>query len=248
MHIGFKKLGVECKKVYEITGYGGTVACWGWRKGQKLYAKGCDVIVMERGYIGDRFKYTSLGWNGLNNYAKFPDYPDDGGLRFKLHGGVIKPWKKDGDYILILGQVRGDASLKGQDISGWYKDIAEKAKSLYGIPVYFRPHPESVKKGGYSRIDGIKNIEGSLNEAMSGALLTIAYNSNSCLDSILAGVPCYAGDKGTMAWDLCMKSLDELYYPEREEVVHKIAWKQFTIDEIMDGWPLKRLLECQSQS
>ena len=217
-------------------------ACWGWRTGKSLSG---NVLIMERGYIGDRFKYTSLGWNGLNNYATFPSYPDDGGQRFGEHGGIIKPWKKHGEYILILGQVKGDASLQNKDIGKWYKNIAKQAYEIYGLPVYFRPHPESQRRGGYTHIDGVLNKGGTLEEALEGALFTIAYNSNSCLDSILAGVPCYAGDKGTMAWGLCMEDLGELYYPEREKTVHSIAWNQWTLDEIRSGEPLKRLVECK---
>lgn len=222
------------------------IACWGWKRGSIARENGHEVLVMERGYIGDRFKYSSLGWNGLNNHATFPAYPDDGGARFREHGGVIKPWKKCGDYILILGQVKGDASLKGQDITGWYCDVAERAKNIYGLPVYFRPHPESRRRGGYCSIDGIENMKGSLQEAMDGALFTIAYNSNSCIDSVLAGVPCYAGDKGTMAWDLCMKDLSEIVTPDREKTVHQIAWTQWTLEEIQSGYPLGALCALQS--
>lgn len=222
------------------------VACWGWKRhiAQALVALGRKVIVLELGYIGDRRAHVAIGLNGLNGHAAFPEYPDDGGERFHAHGGVIKPWKKHGDYILILGQVMGDASLQGKDIGGWYKKVADEASRIYGLPVYYRPHPESVRRRGYETLDGYKNIGGTLDDALSGALFTIAYNSNSCLDSVLAGVPCYAGDKGTMAWDLCMRSLNEIVYPEREKVVHAIAWKQWTHDEIRSGKPFERLLQC----
>lgn len=241
---GLSSIGIASKVVQNINmSNSNTVACWGWRMGSRLLMSGKQVLVMERSYIGDRFYYYSLGWNGLNNYASFPEYPDDGGERFKYHGGVIKPWKKTGDYILILGQVKGDASLKGQDIMPWYIDIAKKAYKHYGLPVYYRPHPESVRRRGYERLDGIENIGGTLEEAMSGALFTIAYNSNSCLDSVLSGVPCYSGDKGTMAWDLCMKDIKELYYPDREKIAHQIAWKQWTLDEIGQGIPLQALFK-----
>lgn len=221
------------------------VATWGWRFGKDLFQRGHSVLVMERGYVGDRFKYTSLGWNGLNNHAVFPSYPDDGGERFRAHGGFIKPWKKHGEYILILGQVKGDASLQGKDLSRWYEETAKKARDIYDLPVYFRAHPDSQRRGGYTSVNGIENKEGTLQDALDGALFTIAYNSNSCLDSILAGVPCFAGDKGTMAWDLCMPSLDKLEYPERERVVHSIAWTQWTIEEISQGIPIKALIECK---
>lgn len=242
---GMRALGVAVK---EPPYYGDIrtkhVSCWGWRRGDVLRARGYEVLVMERGYIGDRFKYTSLGWNGLNNYAEFPQYPDDGGERFKSMGGVIKPWKKGGDYILILGQVRGDASLQRKDIAPWYQAVAAAAKKYHNLPVYFRPHPDSKRRGGYRGIEGIVNLEkGSLEAALDGALFSIAYNSNSCLDSVLAGVPCYAGDRGTMAHDLCMNDWKVLFYPSREKVVHHIAFTQWSQEEIRSGEALKKIVE-----
>lgn len=234
-----KRINSPCKKTEDY------VVCWGWKRNvaQLLMQRKKQVLVAELGYIGDRKTHISLGWNGLNNYASFPEYPDDGGKRFKDHGGIIKPWKRDGKYILVLGQVKGDASLKGQDIMPWYLKTAHDAYNHYGIPVYYRQHPESVRRRGYESLYGFDNIGGTLEEAMSDALFTIAYNSNSCLDSILAGIPCYAGDKGTMAWDLCMKDIKELYYPEREKTVYQIAWKQWTLDEIRQGIPFRKLFE-----
>lgn len=246
---GLSKIGIQSVLAYEtFSTKTNFAACWGWRKGKELRDKGHNVVVMERGYIGDRFKYTSLGWNGLNGYATFPNYPDDGGDRFRSHGGIIKPWKKHGEYILILGQVKGDASLQNKDISQWYRNIAKQAYEIYGLPVYFRPHPESIRRGGYTHVSGIENKAGTLEDALSGALFTIAYNSNSCLDSILSGVPCFAGDKGTMAWGLCMDDIGSLEYPEREKIAHSISWTQWTLDEIRTGEPIRKLMECKQLS
>lgn len=238
---GLRRIGVEVLDLLTPPRNIKHVACWGWRNGAIYKSRGHDVLVLERGYIGDRFKYTSLGWNGLNNYASFPDYPDDGGERFKEHGGVLKPWKTGGDYILILGQVKGDASLQGRDISDWYARVAKECQDKYKMPVYFRPHPDSKRRGGYHQIPGIKTLPGTLEESIGGALFTVSYNSNSCLDSILMGTPCYAGDRGTMAWDLCMKDLGQIIRPEREPIVHKIAWTQWTCEEMQTGEPLRAL-------
>lgn len=232
MIIGLGKIGIKGIPVSsEINVRTKYVACWGWKIGKRLRERGLEVLVMERGYIGDRFKYTSLGWNGLNGHATFPEYPDDEGKRFLSHGGMIKPWKEGGDYIVIMGQVKNDASLDGKDILLWYKEQAKTAES-YGVPIFFRPHPEARRRGGYSSVPGIPNIEGDLHDVLDGALLTIAYNSNSCVDSILNGVPCFAGNKGTMAFKMC----NGLKVDRKE--AHSIAWKQWELHEIESGFAL----------
>jgi len=73
---------------------------------------GRDVLVMERGYIGDRTHWTSLGWNGLNGRARVPLAPADGGARFERnYSRLMHPYNPAGHYALIIGQVPGDASL-----------------------------------------------------------------------------------------------------------------------------------------
>ena len=177
------------------------VAIWGWRIGPELM-KNHDVLVMEYGYIGDRKRYTSLGWNGLNGYARFPEYPFDI-KRFEALGGVIQPWKRGGQYALILGQLANDASLRGIDMNPLYQEWVKKLK-LMDIPVFFRNHPEAVKHRKTYEIKGAPEIEGDLQTALKDAAFTVTFNSNSSVDSILAGVPCVTYDRGSMAYEMCV--------------------------------------------
>lgn len=220
------------------------IVAWGWRNRTRIMGKRHDVMVFEMGYIGDRWEHISIGWNGLNGYAARPSYSDDGGQRFRDHGGVIKPWREGGDYILILGQLHGDASLKGSDVGPWYSEIAQKAAKRYGKPVYFRPHPQSdeSKNRRYHSVDGIQNLGGTLTDALDGALFSITFNSNSSLDSVMNGTPCYAADRGAMAYDICMHDIDKIVYPDREKCLYSIAFAQWTVDEIREGAPMIDLL------
>lgn len=238
---GFAKLGINT--IRSTSPQSKIIATWGWRTGKQYRISGHEVLVVERGYIGDRMNYTSLGWNGLNGYAEFPKYPDDGGKRFADHGGELKPWKEygTGEYILILGQVRNDASLQNTNMVEWYSNIAERLKAHYNLPIYFRPHPESLRRGGYRNIPGVANLSGDLQSAIDGALFTVSYNSNSSLDSIIAGVPSYAGEGG-MAYELCMSEIGTLRYPDREKRLNEIAHCQWSVDEIASGEALKGLL------
>lgn len=218
------------------------VACWGWRNGKIFRDAGHEVLVMERGYIGDRFKFTSLAWNGLNGYAEFPEYEYDSGARFKGHGVKIKPWKMGGSYALILGQVPSDASLQGKDIMPWYEEQAAHIKAIYDIPVYFRSHPDLIKKGIRQKVEGTLPSEGTLEQALNGAAFTVTYNSNSSVDSILNGTPCIIGDKGSMAYDMCGKFIGDLVRPYREVWAHKLAQKQWSLSEIQSGEALKGII------
>jgi hypothetical protein len=219
----------------------GAAASWGWKRGKRFRAlTGRDVIVFERGYIGDRFKYTSIALNGLNGHATFPrvDAIDTG--RFDAHGGVLKPWRDDGDYILITGQVPGDASLGGRNLTSWYEGIARSAERRYGKSAYFRAHPDGRKR--FNPRIRHRPLE-SLADALEGAFMTITFNSNSALDSVMAGVPCFAGDVGTMAWPMCSHDVNERVFPARREHCDRIAHLQWSVDEIESGEALRPVLE-----
>jgi hypothetical protein len=203
-----------------------TVICWGWRVGRAYHEAGCKVLVMERGYIGDRFAWTSLAWNGLNNRGTMPAAPDDGGKRFETHnGGALGPWNALGKYILLCGQVPGDMSLQGRNLQGWYVEQAEKWNAR-GKQVVFRPHPLAHKRAEVLPVLGTKMVQGDLGEALAGAELVVTYNSNCAVDALLAGKLVHVEDEGSMAWG----------WTDRTAWAHRLAWRQFSMDEIRSGF------------
>ena len=215
------------------------VACWGWRKGAELRKAGHEVLVMERGYLGDRFAWYSLGWNGLNGNATFKMPPDVGPGRFREHHGTLRPWASvDGDYVLIVGQVPGDASLRGLDLLPWYGERAREAHHKYGKPVLFREHPEARKRGfdrrpAYTESAPCEPLE----QALRKAHLVVTYNSNTGVDAIIAGVPCVAWDAGSMVYGLVPKNVGMRVMPDRTAWAERLAWTQWTLTEIARGSP-----------
>lgn len=246
---GLSHLGIPTRRYFSAQGVNGLAACWGWRMGQILHRTG-DVLVMERGYLGDRFKWTSLGWNGLNGYASFPAIPDDGGERFKQHfGDLMKPWRYDGEYVLLIGQVPGDASLKGKDMRPWYAQAARLAQLHYEILVMFRPHPLAARRGRpIYPVPGTRVQQGPLSDALAKAAVVITWNSNTAVESVLAGVPTVCMDRGSMAYEVCSHDIQApLVRPDRDPWAHRLAHRQFTIEEIRSGEALRGLF-AQKQS
>lgn len=234
---GLKMHGIDA--IRSSNGYGiktKCVACWGWKIGKRLRAAGHDVLVMERGYLGNRFKWTSLAWNGLNGHGEFPNFVGSSD-RFN-NNFDLKRWQGNGDYVLIMGQVPGDASLQGRDLMSWYADAAKVAQTVYQKPVKFRPHPEAVRKGHKQKIAGFENCTLPLDDSLEFAHAVITFNSNSAVDAVVHGVPVVAYDKGTMAWDVAGKKIGDIKTPCRKNWADALAWKQWSIDEIASGFAL----------
>jgi len=196
---------------------------------EKQQAAGGDYLVAERGYMGDRMKWTSLGFNGLNGRAEFHVDAKDS-LRFQqYHFEKLHPWKDDGDYILIMGQVHGDASIDGVDIHQWASSIVNRYK--FDCPVYFRPHPLSR----HVAPECLNTRNGKLRTALAGARAVITYNSNSGVDAVLAGVPTVATDRGSMVWDVSSRTAALFKTPNRTQWAAELAWCQWLPEEIKNG-------------
>lgn len=206
--------------------------------------RGCRYLVMERAYIADRFRWISLGFDGLNGYAKFPVI-NDGGVRWNKHfGGLLKPWKYGGDYALLIGQVPGDAAIANVNIDEWYDQIA-KGLRLQGKRVIFRPHPVAIERRMVRAPHEVEFDMGTLQESLADASMVVTYSSNAGVDAVLAGVPTVACDRGSMAWDVAAHDLSErLVRPSREAWAHAMAYKQWLPEEIANGTAWEHLKTC----
>ena len=217
---------------------------WGYKEPTRLLQKlGYRVLVFERGYLGDRFKYTSIAWNGLNGRAQFPGYHDDGGERFRKCGFELKPWRDDGDAPLVIGQVPTDAAVYGSNHRAWCEDAVKRAREHYGVKPIFRPHPEAVKRYAYFNVDEAVTDFGDLEDAITRASTVITYSSNTAVDALIAGRDAVAMDSGSMAYEVAAKDIGGAVNRDaREQWAHRLAWKQWAIEEIASGEALKEVV------
>jgi hypothetical protein len=217
------------------------VACWGWRNGQQFSGGNRRVLVMERGYLGDRFSWSSLGWDGLNGRARLPQVADDASRFNKHFAHLFESEARPGrEHVLLIGQVPRDAALAGRDLSRWYLDTAKEAAALYGLPTVFRPHPRAPAN---SYPVNLYSVKGDLAAQIRSAAAVITYNSNTGVESVMAGVPTLSFDEGSMAWAVTGHELGKHYDGDRLQWAQQMAWKQWMIEEIEDGSALERVFE-----
>lgn len=200
---------------------------------QRQRAAGGEVCILERGYVGDRMRFTSVSFGGeLNGRAIFRVPAVCSLARFYSLGLGLEPWRdKPSGYALIMGQVPGDQSIRHVNIDRWYADTAAQLTHRFGWDVCFRPHP--LAKG--SRRPDLPDIQGSLADALAGAGLVVTFNSNSGVDAVLAGVPTVAMDPGSMVREVAAHDI-AVIKPQREAWAARLAWCQYSREEFRSGF------------
>jgi hypothetical protein len=226
---------------------------------QSLLKNAGTIVYIETPILGrvindkNNYNYYRVGVNGyLNNQGTF--YLDDtlDTTRFKklVESNHVKPfpgWKKTSDgAILILCQLPGDSSLRGQKMSEWLIDTITDIRAETERPIIVRLHPAmSIKAraeflgevGGilfrnYPNISWSSGTATTLDEDLKKSGICVTYSSGSAVDAILAGVPVIALDEGNFAWPISSRTLGELSAPWRAD------------RKIVDDW-LMKLANCQ---
>jgi len=212
---------------------------WGFRQ-LRVIAAAPQTLVMEAGHVGDRAAQTSLGWDGLGGYGRYP-WPRDGGERWRRNfPDQLRAWQWGGRYALVCGQVPGDAAVRDVSITGWSMETCREVARVWGQPVRYRPHPLTGALG-YPAAELPEGVElspgGELAEDLAGAIAAVTYSSTSGVEAALAGIPVIAMDRGSMAWDVASHDLKGiLVRPERATWAHALAWTQWEDDEISSGF------------
>ena len=175
-------------------------------------------LMMERGYVGDRFHWTSLGYNGLNGKADFLNANKDDS-RWNKHFGDswLQDWH-EGTYVLLAGQVLQDASIKHLGVD--YQKIANDIKEHTNLPVYFRKHPHKLCKTMRTPHGCTTAPHNHIEDSLKKARVCVTVNSNSGVDAILAGTPVINLDRGSMVWDIAQHNyanIDNPPYPDRQQ-------------------------------
>lgn len=166
-------------------------------------------------------------------------------------GLTVKPWRQDGAHILLIGQVPGDASLRGLDVVKWLESTVIDLRLITQRPIVIRPHPLSpaaALRRLRRRLREDKSIRfdikaGSrLSAALDEAWVTVTYSSSAAIESVLAGVPAISLSPASLAWPVADHGLGyvlEPTLPERRPWLDRLAHSQWSIEEIERGlvWP-----------
>ena len=210
------------------------------------------VIVLEVGGI-KRGTTWKVGLNGINRDAFFGDIGNSSD-RSKLLNLEVKPWRTDGECILIAGQ--HDKSLQWQTMprmSNWFLNTYDEIRKHTDRPIIFRPHPrcrlEHIERGlkNVYRQEPrhVTNTYDDFDMGFDNVWATISYSSNPGIHSIIEGVPAFVSTH-SLAYPAgndidFLHTIEQPVMPDRTQWLNDYAHTEYTIEEIAAGLPLKNL-------
>ena len=119
------------------------------------------------------------------------------------------------------------------------------------MPIIFRPHPrcrlEHIERQ-YQNVyrDDPIQIRGTyddFNLSFKDVFALVNWSSNPGIQAAINGIPVFTGPS-SLAWPVANQHLSQIKNPkkpERQQWLNDYAWTEFTIPEIEQGIPLKRL-------
>lgn len=209
------------------------------------------VIVLEVGGI-KRGTTWKVGLNGINKDAYFGNATRSSN-RAKRFGLELKPWRTEGEYILICGQHDKSLQWAGMPpMSQWVQKTITEIQQYTNRPIIFRPHPRCPLPHIEHEFKNVlrqdpRKLTGTYDDfdmKFDNIWATVSWSSNPGIHSIINGVPAFVGPS-SLAWNVANASLKDIENPHmgaRQEWLEEYAHTEHTIDEIAQGIPLNHLL------
>ena len=204
---------------------------------------GATVIVAENGYLGAELNHHNKPFDSegrqlyalaLDRHAGAGNWPVGDASRWVSQGIGVYPWRTDGEHLLVLGQ-RGIGEPGVAAPRGWAELATQTLKHHTSRPVRIRPHPGREPEKARPLL-----------EDLEGCWAVVVWSSNAGLQALCRGYPMICDfskwigfHAGKSMLHIETPCLDDL---RREEVLTRVAWAQYSIDEIASGWPFKWLL------
>jgi hypothetical protein len=160
-------------------------------------------------------------------------------------GISLKPWRTQGNHILICLQRHGGWSMRGLDTVDWLnKTILQIRQYSKERTIIVRTHPGDKKIKSMLKINH-KNVHLSSNERLlddlSDAWATIVYNSSPGVASLIEGIPTFLTDpqpEHSQAYGIANTDLSRLEDPEmpdRQAWIERVSMSHWNFDELKSG-------------
>lgn len=206
------------------------------------------VIVLEVGMLKRNVTWK-VGVNGTGTgcYNLAQTYSN----RAAHLGVALRPWTGQGSEILIAVQRSDSQQWVGQcSMQTWLEQTIQTVRTVTDRPIAIRCHPrQKIAVPQCCRADIPIQVPGTYDDfdfvqGLVDIWAVINHNSGPGCQSIMSGVPAFV-DRSSLAWPVAAGRLQEIETPrrpDRQRWLEQISHSEWTVDEIITGQPLHRLL------
>lgn len=192
---------------------------------------GARVIVAENGWLNaaDGTKRIALQLGHHNGAGTWYEGPED---RWSPLAIDLKPWRYDGDHLLVLAQ-RGIGEPGIAQPRGWAESIASDLRSRTSRQVIIRRHPG--------------NQEPPLEPDWTRCWAAVTWASGAGIKALIAGVPVYYGLEKWIGATAALPVEAGIEFPflgDRLPMLRRLAYAQWSLPELSTGEPFARLLSA----
>lgn len=179
-----------------------------------------DYLLVDRCSFGDTNQWVSLIWNGHGRRGDHRIPREAPASRWESMDLVLVPWRQRGSRVVLCGQTESYSPVWTLD--AWYRSVRA---------THFRAHPAGDNPTGLP-------VALDFDDAVA-----VTLNSSVAVQCVMQGIPTVTMDEGSMAWDVTGHSLEDIRTPDRLPWMHRLAWTQWSHDEIREGRPIAHLFE-----
>lgn len=157
---------------------------------------------------------------------------------------TLKPWRTNGNHILICLQRNGGWSMGGLDVIQWMNNTISKIRQFSNRPIIVRSHPGDKKIKQVLSVN-LQNVflstKESLVEDLKNAWATVVYNSSPSVASLIEGIPAFITDpipQHSQSFDVAnidLSKIESPIMPDRQRWVEKLSMCHWKFDELRSG-------------
>jgi hypothetical protein len=163
----------------------------------------------------------------------------------------LKPWRTQGNHILICTQRNGGWSMKGLSVMEWLDQTVARLRRFTDRPIRVRAHPGDRSSKNYlikpkkSEWELSKNVE--LLDDFDDAWAVVTYNSSPGVAAAIEGIPVFVTDpmvRTSQAFAVANTKLQNIETPEiheRQSWVERLAMSHWNFKELSNGSAWKHI-------
>jgi hypothetical protein len=199
---------------------------------------------------GNSQKFLRYSYDGIfpstGEYCNSNPDPARWELIKKRLGIDLKPWKKDGRYILICCQRDGGWSMNNQPLMPWLIKTIKDIQKCTQKPIMVRFHPGDKNVLNHKRDlvryrlqNVIISHSANIMDDFKTASAVVNHNSSPGVVAAIEGIPVFLTDSNnSQAKDVAHSIFSYIENPrdfDRESWIHRMAQMHWTLDELKDG-------------